>query len=350
MVYLSKTASLRSYSSSCLAGLHSNLICRQYFTHAEITVNNFAKAVTPGAYLVDLIPALKYLPTWFPLASFHKDAAYARYHFRQMAEVPFNQVKKEMASGTAVPSFTSHILENIDELSDQTSRAEMEEILKMACLTMYGAGVDTMYAATLSFFLAMILYPDVQKKAQAELDLIIGTDRLPTLQDRDQLPYVNALIQEVLRWHMPAPLAIPHRLSEDDEYNGRRIPANSVVLPNLWYISRYSTKLDRPDEFIPERFINAAPGTIIDPYTYVFGFGRRICPGRYVAINLLFIVISSVLAAFELSKPADGNGNDLPFDPKFNPNAICYPEPFECRIRPRSNAIVEVIRNGQLAD
>lgn len=80
----------------------------------------------------------------------------------------------------------------------------------------------------------MTMHPAAQAKAQHELDTIIGAERLPELDDRDTLVYVKALIMECLRWNPPAPLALPHRSLEDDEYNGYFIPKGSVVLGNVW--------------------------------------------------------------------------------------------------------------------
>ena len=86
------------------------------------------------------------------------------------------------------------------------------------------------------FMLAMLAYPDVQKKAQAELDAKIGSNRLPDLNDRDALVYVNAVVKEVLRWFNVAPLGISHRTEEDDEFRGYFIPRDTVVMANVWYV------------------------------------------------------------------------------------------------------------------
>ena len=87
-----------------------------------------------------------------------------------------------------------------------------------------------------AFFLAMAMHPDIQRKAQEELDRVVGSDRLPTFEDQASLPYVNALLREVLRWHIVLPIAVPHRVMADDEYNGYTIPAGSTVIPNVWYV------------------------------------------------------------------------------------------------------------------
>lgn len=79
----------------------------------------------------------------------------------------------------------------------------------------------------------MTLYPEVQRQAQKELDQVLG-GRLPRIADRGQLPYVEALVKEVLRWHPIAPMGLPHMSTEDDEYDGHFIPKGSLILPNIW--------------------------------------------------------------------------------------------------------------------
>lgn len=85
-----------------------------------------------------------------------------------------------------------------------------------------------------TFFLAMALNPEVQQKAQDEIDRVIGTSQLPTLADRDRLPYVSAVVKEVFRWHPVVPMGIPHMSTADDMYDGYCIPKGSLLMPNIW--------------------------------------------------------------------------------------------------------------------
>lgn len=80
----------------------------------------------------------------------------------------------------------------------------------------------------------MVLNPDVQKKAQQELDTVVGPDRFPDFSDRDALPYINAVVKEIIRWHSVLPLGVSHRAMEEDEYKGFRIPAGTILVPNAW--------------------------------------------------------------------------------------------------------------------
>lgn len=80
----------------------------------------------------------------------------------------------------------------------------------------------------------MVLNSDVQKKAQQELDRVVGPNRFPEFSDRDALPYINAVVKEIIRWHSVLPLGVSHRVMEEDEYKGFRIPAGTILVPNAW--------------------------------------------------------------------------------------------------------------------
>ena len=85
-----------------------------------------------------------------------------------------------------------------------------------------------------AFFLAMAMYPETQRKAQQELDAIVGPDRLPAFSDLSSLPYLKALVKEVLRWHIFTPLGVSHVTLADDEYDGYHIPAGTIINQNMW--------------------------------------------------------------------------------------------------------------------
>lgn len=92
-------------------------------------------------------------------------------------------------------------------------------------------------SAIATFFLVMTLYPEAQRKAQEEIDRVIGTDRLPTFDDRDNLPYAEAVLKEVLRFQPIAPMGLPHTTTVDDIYEGYLIPKGALVISNIWFVS-----------------------------------------------------------------------------------------------------------------
>lgn len=82
----------------------------------------------------------------------------------------------------------------------------------------------------------MALYPEAQRKAQEEIDRILGPNRLPTLDDRHKLPYIDAMVKETFRWHPVGPMGVPYSVTEDEVYAGYLIPKGALILPNIWYI------------------------------------------------------------------------------------------------------------------
>ena len=109
----------------------------------------------------------------------------------------------------------------------------------------------------------MVLYPEVQKKAQSELDAVVGPDRLPDFTDRDKLPYVNALVKELHRWCPVTPLAVAHGVTQDDVYRGYHIPNGSIVTANVWCVVAKQASWPRPEL----TSFNAGPYYMIQRYT-----------------------------------------------------------------------------------
>jgi cytochrome P450 len=169
--------------------------------------------------------------------------------------------------------------------------------------------------------LAMLVYPETQSRAQAELDAVVGRARLPTFADYQLLPYTRAMVKELLRWRTIAPMAVPHRTTEDDWYEGMFIPKGTICIPNVWYMNHDPEIYgEDADHFDPARHLDAngdiAPGP---PDTkeeghVSFGFGRRKCPGRYVANNSLFIDIAIMLWATKIERKKDASGQLVPLD------------------------------------
>lgn len=133
-----------------------------------------------------------------------------------------------------MPCFVSTCLEQ-NAASAAAGKGEIltEELIKDSAAVAYAAGADTTVSTLTTFILAMTLHPETQKRAQTELDTILG-DRLPTFADKDALPYVTAVMKEVLRWIPVLPLAVPHRTVNSDQYKGYYIPAGASVLGNTW--------------------------------------------------------------------------------------------------------------------
>ncbi|TFK50343.1 cytochrome P450 [Heliocybe sulcata] len=313
-----------------------------YITTAEIAIGSLSETSVPGAFLVNNVPILKYVPPWFPGAGFRKKAEYWRKVGDEMLNKPFYAVLDAMRQGKAVPSVTSSMLQNLCEDDDNT---EALEIIKHTGAAAYSAGADTTVSAVQTFFLAMAKHPEVQKRAQAEIDSVVGSNRLPEFADRPHLPYTNAMVLETLRWQPVTPLAFPHTSTEDDEYEGYFVPKGSMIFGNAWAILHDPIEYPDPEEFKPERFLKDGQlnPNVRDPSVAAFGFGRRICPGRFLSDRAMFCVLSSILAVFDILPPLDKNGMAVPLKPAMTPGIVRMPVPFKCVIKPRSSAAVALI-------
>ncbi|KAJ6625069.1 cytochrome P450 [Mycena sp. CBHHK59/15] len=310
---------------------------------AEAAQLAMVSAARPGAYLVDLIPILKYVPEWFPGASFQRVGREGRELSQELQTKPFAWAMKQFEDGNALPSFFKNLMENKEIASDDP--AEALHIISCATAVMYATGADTILASTLTFILAMLHAPHVQKIAQEELDRVVGTDRLPTYAHQEALPYITAIVKESLRWELVIPLGVPHRAMEDDVYNGYFIPAGTIIIANQWGISHDANIFSDPFSFRPERFLNKeAP--LPDPSAIAFGWGRRICPGRFLAENSLWLHVATMLACFDISPTVGPDGSKIIPPREYTSGMASRPLPFPCSITPRSDAAVELIKNS----
>ncbi|KAI0712492.1 cytochrome P450 [Earliella scabrosa] len=283
----------------------------------DAAMEGVAEGLTPGAFLVEYFPFLRHVPAWVPGAGFQRKLKRWRDSSHEMVDMPFAQAKAAMKSEEPPSSVVNTILGSLGHMED-TQASDEELVAKNVAAIAYAGGADTTISTFQTFFLAMSLHPDVRKRAQAELHRVVGPNRLPDHADRNDLPYINAIIKECLRWQNAVPLCIPHSVIEDDEYEGYFIPAGTVVFPNVWAILHDPEAYPEPERFLPERFLKDGKlnPDIRDPATAAFGFGRRICPGRYFAEAALFLNMARVLHVFDISPPLDERGQVIAIEPK----------------------------------
>jgi cytochrome P450 len=307
-------------------------------------MSEFSQATVPMAWAVDIVPALRYLPDGFPGSGFKQTAKRFRSSFHAAANIPYNFVKRQMNAGVHRESYVANVLNQyaVNEESKGQLSAEDNRIILWTAFTLYGAAVDTTAITLYAFTAAMVKYPHVQRKAQEEIDRVVGSSRLPSFNDRSQLPYVDALFKEVMRWWSIAPMNVPHVADEDIEYNDMLIPKGSLILPSVYYLLHDPATYKDPGDFQPERFL--APRNEPDRTQIAFGFGRRICPGRYFADSSLFLNIAQSLACFNYEKAVDANGRVIEPVLRQKPGIMSYPTEFGYKVTPRSENHVELIR------
>ncbi|KAJ3554822.1 hypothetical protein NM688_g2905 [Phlebia brevispora] len=222
-------------------------------------------------WIVEFLPFLRFIPG-LPSSRF---AAKYRARTEECVERPHQLFKSLPDREEKRNSLCGSLLFADDGKFSATP--EVEERVKWIAASMYSAGMDTTVTTLTQFIMIMVLYPEVQRKAQKEIDEVVGPFRLPTHDDRPRLAYIDCVFKEVMRWGTPVPLSLPHRLTRDDRYNGYDLPEGTLCNANFWSILHNEEDYTDPFKFDPDRF-TAKPGHApeTDPFTYAFGFGRRI--------------------------------------------------------------------------
>jgi len=335
-----------------------------------------AQSVLPGAVLINYIPFITYIHSWIPFLSYEEMSRRCRHLSERMKDGPIEFVRDAMLEGTAVPSLASENFRDVEHLNGH-ERRKQENIIQQALGSLFNAGSDTTVSSMVALFLALTQYPEVQRRAQRELDSVLGRDRLPTFEDRPRLPYLDALCKEVLRWRMVVPLGFPHAPSQDGVYKGFFIPKGATIVANAWGVLHDPELYPDPETFDPERFLESATagyatdgpngaddgdgdgqdGTapigrrwrINDPslIPLAFGAGKRICPGRHFVDATLFILAASVLAVFDVSKPKGESASET--DPTVS-GLIASPGVFGCSITPRDKLAEDLIAANVIMD
>ncbi|KAM9400029.1 cytochrome P450 2U1 isoform 1-T1 [Salvelinus alpinus] len=189
------------------------------------------------------------------------------------------------------------------EAAGETDSSFSEDYLFYIIGDLFIAGTDTTTNTVLWMMLYMVVYPDIQERVQAEIDAVVGPDRVPSLTDKGSLPFTEATIMEVQRMTVVVPLAIPHMASETTEFRGYTIPKGTVIIPNLWSVHRDPTMWEEPDDFNPSRFLDDQGNLLRKECFIPFGIGRRVCMGEQLAKMELFLMFTSLLQAFSFRLP-----------------------------------------------
>ncbi|KAJ5167777.1 uncharacterized protein N7482_003371 [Penicillium canariense] len=300
---------------------------------------------TGTAALIDFFPWLRQLPDF--LLPTQKKAKRLHMHEKALYKEHWMKAKRETQEKTIKPCFCAGMYEA------QTRDGFSDDQAAYISGTLLEAGSDTTSSTLYAFVQAMLLFPDVQRKAQDELDRVIGSDRLPEMEDLADLQYIRSCMKETLRW-MPTTIlgAVPHAVTQDDEYKGYFIPKGAGVLNNVWGIHMDPTRHANPRTFDPDRYQNdrqsfgdaAANPDPAQRDAFTFGAGRRICPGIHVAERSLFLGMSRILWAFDIEPARDEAGLQIIPDPdRLTQGFVCMPEEFPARITPRSQKRADMV-------
>ncbi|KAK5199669.1 hypothetical protein LTR92_000210 [Exophiala xenobiotica] len=298
-----------------------------------------------SAQLADLFPIIQKLP-----AALTPNVSYAtklHHKERELYVGHWMRTKRGLEDGTGLPCFCN------DLLRAQTTEGFSDAAAGYISGSLLEAGSDTTASILYGFIQALLVWPEVQKKAQEEIDRVVGHERLPVMDDYIQLPYIRCCIKESLRWMPTVILGVPHAALKDDIYNGYVIPKGATVVNNVWSIHMDPNRSPDPRRFNPDRFAGdrttlyqSAMGDAKDRDNFVFGAGRRLCQGIHIAERSLFLGMSRLLWAFTVSKALDAKKQPITPDIDDLVGGITVqPRDFPAIFTPRSQGKVEIIRD-----
>jgi len=302
----------------------------------------YQRASTPGKYIVETWPSLLWLPRplqWFRpvLEGLEK----IRNKDTETYMMFLDSVKRRFEAGIAKDCMATY------SLSRDSNHGMNEVAVAYALAAPFGAGTDTTLSTIRWCLVAALTFPDITKRIQAELDSVVGRDRLPTFDDESSLPFLCAFIKEVTRWRPITPLAFPHATTRSDVYEGYDIPKGATVYGNIDALVMDPNVFQDPETFNPSRFLTPHKavgnwnGKVEGEFTIPFGFGRRVCPGMYVALQSVFISIARIFWAFDLLPPADGSLIDP--TKSVTLGATREPAPFQLRMQARHPDVERII-------
>ncbi|TFK20076.1 O-methylsterigmatocystin oxidoreductase [Coprinopsis marcescibilis] len=312
---------------------------KQLIEDGEAVVERFMVTTVPGRMLVNVFPILRYVPDWFPGTAWKKYLKEGAVINRRLRARPYYDAKARLANPEKdkYPSMVKGLIERLGS-EDDPEYEDRETVAMNVSAMSFLAGADTTFSATISLVAAMLKHPEVQRKAQTEIDAVTGGDRLPVPEDMADLPYVEAIVKEAMRWFTVAPMGVPHQSTEDEEFNGYFIPKKSLIVPNSWAILHDPEVYEDPHEFKPERFLKDGKihHSVLDPGVAAFGFGRRICPGRHLSNAVLPFTMACMLSVFDIRPAKDKNGNEIPVVLDQTSDVVTSFKPYQCEITPRS--------------
>ncbi|EKM48214.1 uncharacterized protein PHACADRAFT_203097 [Phanerochaete carnosa HHB-10118-sp] len=298
----------------------------------------FMNCTGPVSNVVDFVPFLRNFPNWTMVnrgKRLHQGLV-------DTCGGLISDIDRRMKAGEEVPECMAKFLLSVKE----QEQLDDLDIIFICCAFMIG-GVETT-AAIKQWFLAHIpAFPEMQRRAQAEIDQVVGRDRVPVAADEKSLPFTRAIIKEIERVHNPFWLGTPHKSTEDFTYQGQFIPKGTVVIINAYTMHMDPKRYPEPEKFNPDRYINdhytnTESANLADPYQrdhWMFGAGRRICPGIPLAEQEIFLAIAGLLWAFNMEQ--------LPNEPidltEYDGLSGRSPVPFRIKMTPRDGRVKEVL-------
>ncbi|KAI8334343.1 cytochrome P450 [Chlamydoabsidia padenii] len=299
-------------------------------------VEKSLKYAEPDCDLSQFLPAAKYLDFLIGKKHLFDDL------INNYRDPLFKRLIKE-----ALESDSDCLIKSVVALQEEYELDEKDIIVIMADLI--GGGSDTTSVSLNWLIVILSHHPQIQKRLQAEIDgFIQAHGRLPTFEERDQLPYLISVQKESIRFRSTAPLGVPHVTTKNIVVRDYLIPKGTALIANSVGMHMNPDVYTDPETFNPDRFMDntrtmssSANGSINQRDMYIFGWGRRLCPGIHLAEVEMFHVCTRLFAKCIIAPPLDKNGKEVPIDLFAAKNAglVMQPQPYQVRFIPRPDSI-----------
>ncbi|KAF2230069.1 putative cytochrome P450 oxidoreductase [Viridothelium virens] len=292
-----------SIANSIVYGIRTATIRGSYMKRLYDLMEMWSELMETGATPpVDVFPWLKFLPQWM-FGNYVDRAKSVGRQMETLYDDILNKVVQRRESGHRLGTFMDQVLD-----SQEKYQLSWHQLCFIGGILMEG-GSDTTATLLLAIVQALTLNPEVQRKAHAEIDEVVGHDRSPTWEDFARLQYINMIVKEGHRWRPILPLCFPHAVGQDDWIDGKFLPKGTSVIINAWGMHMDPSQHRDPDAFIPERYESHsslapeyAAGKWEERDHYGYGVGRRICPGIHLAERVLFLAVAKLLWAFRFER------------------------------------------------
>jgi cytochrome P450 len=208
--------------------------------------------------------------------------------------------------------------------------------LLVLCSDLFGAGGEPTSVVLKWAIRYLAMYPEIMRKAQHEIDTVVGLDRPIQFADRHNLPYVQALLMDLIRIADIHPVGVVHSASEDVELDGYLIPKGAFIFPNLHHVHHDPAYWEKPNELYPEHWLDSNGNFISKREGFIaFGVGKRKCPGQEVAQMELFAFLTNLLRNFTFKLTPEDSG-------KIEPTAgiVVSPKTYPIILEPRETASI----------
>ncbi|OQN96160.1 hypothetical protein B0A48_18075 [Cryoendolithus antarcticus] len=322
--------------------------------HMERLMEIWSRVMETGATPpVDIFPFLHYIPQSL-FTNWRSRATHVQREMNGLYADFLTDLRTRRAASGSRGSLMGQVLDQVESEKPPPGLETSNHALWFLGGTLTEGGSDTSASILTAFVQAMVANPAIQKKAQAQIDSVIGPDRSPNWSDYASLPYIAQIVKETMRWRPVTPLAFPHALAQDDWVDGFFLPKGTTIIVNAWGMQHDPTRFKDPEKFDPDHFdgvTKLAPELANGPWEerdhYGYGAGRRLCPGIHLAERNLWLGMAKLLWGYSILPGLDKEGKEVAVDTSaetgycegFLVCAYDFPARFEVRGKAREATI-----------